>query len=112
METTRRQLLDETLFQEVVQDYVKVVNSRLNPVISRGHSWVRVAPTTLEEFELEVTNPIRIRFHRVGSLVRIGDYEYGLVELRSSRFTFWISEKELLTCWIRVVSEREWIPSS
>lgn len=108
---TRKQLEDETKFEAVVRRYVQHVNSRMSVAISRGQSWVRIAPPTADELKLEETNRKRIRFHRVGSLSRIGAYEPGLVELRSGRLSCWLSEFELLSHWVLVIGERDWDPS-
>lgn len=105
----RKQLEEEATFETIVRRYIHHVNTRLSPMILRGQSWVRVGPATKEEFEIEQVSLHKIRFHRVGSLARIATYEPGLVELRSGRFKHLVSEKELLTCWILVTGERDWL---
>jgi len=87
---------------------IRSVNRRLGKRPVAGQTWVRLRPPNDEELVDEKINPKFVRFHRIGSTVKIVSALQDFIELQCGGETTMVGIPEFYDTWVLLVTEENW----
>jgi hypothetical protein len=100
-------MIDESRYIEEVQEFIRVVNTRLNSSCKDG-LWVRVLPPSDADLEAVEKDKLFMPFTRVGSLAIVSKINDNLFDVKVGKDSIIWEKSDFLETFIRVVEGCEW----